>query len=61
MAAQVARLMTELGRSGDGAGRSGDGAGRSGDGVEISREKSRGPADMKWGVKPDDEIVEALE
>jgi len=54
MAAQVARLMTELGRSGDGAGRSGDG-------VEISREKSRGPADMKWGVKPDDEIVEALE
>jgi hypothetical protein len=47
MAAQVARLMTELGRSGDG--------------VEISREKSRGPADMKWGVKPDDEIVEALE
>jgi hypothetical protein len=54
MAAQVARLMTELGRSGDGAGRSGDG-------VEISREKSRGPADTKWGVKPDDEIVEALE
>jgi hypothetical protein len=46
--------MTELGRSGDGAGRSGDG-------VEVSREKSRGPADMKWGVKPDDEIVEALE
>jgi hypothetical protein len=31
MAAQVARLMTELGRSGDGARRSGDG-------VEISRE-----------------------
>ena len=46
--------MTELGRSGDGAGRSGDG-------VEISREKSRGPADVKWGVEPDDEIVEALE
>ena len=57
MAAQVARLMTELGRSGDGAGRSGNGV----DGVEMSRGQSRGPADMKWGVKPDDEIVEALE
>ena len=49
--------MTELGRSGDGAGRSGNGV----DGVEMSRGQSRGPTDMKWGVKPDDEIVEALE